>query len=138
MKEETTNTNTFSKEEVAIINAAFRLYEIVILHRAYKRGRGPNQFTKGALQAAETALARLRPPSPGADPVRVVAHFARHHSIAKAAVTSAIEDAKKAKLELWDNIRGIELSDADLKALSDESAIFKKYRSVTTLDRVIK
>jgi hypothetical protein len=51
---------------------------------------------------------------------------------------SAIEEAKKAKQEMWDNIRGIELSDADLKALSDESPIFKKYRSVTTLDTAIK
>jgi hypothetical protein len=139
MKEETTNTTAFSKEEVAIINAAFRLHEIIILHRAYKRGRhGRNQFTKGVLQAAEKALARLSPPSPGADPVRVVAHFARQHDVAKAAVMSAIEEAKKSKQVTWDNIRGIELSDADLKALSDESPIFKKYRTVTTLDRAIK
>ena len=51
---------------------------------------------------------------------------------------SAIEEAKKSKQETWDNIRGIELSDADLKDLSDESPIFKKYRTVTTLDRAIK
>jgi hypothetical protein len=130
-------TTTFSKEEIAIINAAFRLYEIVILHRAYKRGRGPNQFTKGVVQAAEKALALLSPPAPDVDPVRLVAHFARQHDIAKAAVMSAIEEAKTAKEETWNSIRGIELSDADLKSLSDGSPIFKLYRHVTALDRTI-
>lgn len=39
---------------------------------------------------------------------------------------------------MWERIRGIELSDAELKSLSDEAPIFKMYRGVTTLDRAIK
>jgi hypothetical protein len=138
MTEETNNT-TLSTEEVDIINAAFRLHEIVILHRCHKRGRsGQHQFTYGAVQSAEKALAHLRPCAPGADPVRVAAEFARLHDVARAAVRLAIEGMKKAKNELWEHIRAIELSDAELKTITDEAPIFRKYRAVTTLERAIK
>lgn len=142
MTEENTNNPTeggFSDEENAIINAAFKLHEIIILHRSYKRGlRSRHLFTRGALEAAKKALSGLRPPAPGMDPVRVVALFAKQHDVAQAATLAAIEEAEKSKQEMWERIRGIELSDAELKSLSDEAPIFKMYRGVTTLDRAIK
>src|SRR4051794_36459012 len=114
----TNNTSAFSKEDVAIINAAFRLLEIVIQHRSYKRRRGRELFTKGAIQAAANALAPLRPSVPGTDPARVAALFARDQGIAGAAVKYAIQQIKHAKQDMWDKIRTIELSDAELKSLS--------------------
>lgn len=87
--------------------------------------------------SAKNALAGLRPSVPGANPVRVAAHLAKNHDVAKAAIMSAIEEAKKRKQEMWDSLRGLELSDAGLKSLSDESPIFKMYRGVAALDRTI-
>jgi len=138
MKEETNNNTAFSKEEVAIINATFKLYEIVILHRIYKRGGGKHQFTRGALLSAKNALVGLRPSVPGTNPAWVAALLAKDHDLAKAAVLYAIEGMKKAKQEMWDAIRSIELSEAELKNLSDEAAIFKMYRSAANLDRMIR
>jgi hypothetical protein len=138
-KNENNNTNTLSKDEVALINAAFKLYEILILHRCYKRGRGGyHDFTKGAVQAAKKALTGLRVATPGVDPLLVVTHFARQEEVAQAAVKSAIEVTTKAKDELWDNIRSIELSDAERKTLSEEAPIFDMYRKATRLDRAVK
>jgi len=130
--------NALSKEEIAIINATFKLYEIVILHRIYKRGGGKHQFTKGALVSARNALAGLRPSAPGTNPVRIVAVLAKSNDLAKAATLYAIEETKKAKQETWDCIRRIELSDAELKTLTDEAPIFKLYRSAANLDGAIK
>jgi hypothetical protein len=143
MNEDNTNNNTeaktLTKEEVAIINAAFKLHEVVILHRIYKRGiRSRHLFTKGAYEAARKALSGLSYPEPGIDPVLVVGCFAKQHDVTKAAILSAIEQAEKAKREMWERIREIELSEAELKALSDEAPIFRIYRGVVTLDRAIK
>src|SRR3954470_3796935 len=132
------NKNELSKEEVAIINATFKLYEIVILHRLYKRGGGRHQFTKGALGAARNALGGLQPSVPGTNPVRIVAVLAKSNELARAAISYAIEETKKAKHEMWDSIRRIELSDAELQNLTDDAPIFRLYRSAANLDRAIK
>ncbi|QQO21813.1 hypothetical protein JJB98_18650 [Bradyrhizobium diazoefficiens] len=134
----TTIVTNFSPEEIAIIDAAFKLHEIVITHRSYKRGRrGKHPFTRGAFEQAKKALTGLLPPAPGADPARIVALFAKDTDIAKAAIKAAIERLTESRQEEWDSIHRIELSDHDLKALSDDSPIFKRYRSVTILDRAI-
>lgn len=135
----TTSDDCPSAADIAIINAAFKLYEIAIVHRSYKRSRrGKYPFTRGAFEQAKKALSGLLPPAPGADAVRVVAHFAKHPAVAKASIMAAIEQLTKSKKQEWDSIRDIELSDYDLKTLSDNSPIFQRYRSVTTLDRAIK
>ncbi|MCK1491299.1 hypothetical protein IVB14_12950 [Bradyrhizobium sp. 180] len=127
-----------SPEELAIVNAAFKLYEILIAHRAYKRGRrGKHPFTRGVFTEAKNALAGLLPHPSGLDPIGIVAHFANHPDVAKAAIMAAVERLTNSRQEEWDSIRDIELSDRDLKALSDHSPIFKRYRSVTMLDKAI-
>ncbi|WP_314948881.1 hypothetical protein [Bradyrhizobium cosmicum] len=135
---DTNINNTVSPEEIAIVNAAFRLHEIVIVHRCYKRGRGGKySYTPAAFKETKKVLARLLPPVPGADPVKIVALIARDPDVTKAAITVAIERLTKSRQEGWDNIRAIEPTDDELKSLSYDSPIFKRYRNVTVLERAI-
>lgn len=125
-----------SKEDVAIINATYKLYEIIILHRIYNRGGGKHQFTRGALASARSALVGLQPSEPGTNPVRIVALAAKNNDLAKSAILYAVEGVKKAKQEMLDKIKATELSDTELKSLSDVSPIFKMFESVTRLDKL--
>lgn len=142
MNEDTTinndTNNTISKEEAAIINAAFKLHEIVIHHRIYQRSRGRSQFTSGSLVQARKALADLQSSVPGTNPVKVAAILAKNQDAASASVKLAIEEAKQAKRKTWDRIRSIELDASEVKNLSDEAPIFQLYRIASQLDRVIR
>jgi hypothetical protein len=140
MNEETINNNNdpISKEETAIINAAFKLHEIVIQHRVYRRGRGRSQFTSGSLVQARKALADLQPSVPRTNPVKVAAILAKNQDVASASIKLAIEEAKTAKREAWDSIRSIEPDAAEMKNLSEDAPIFKLFRRASQLDRVIQ
>lgn len=137
--EDTINDNDpISKEEGAIINAAFKLHEIVIRHRIYRRGRGRSQFTSAALEQARSALANLQPSVPGTNPIKVAAILAKNQNVASASVKLAVEEAGAVKRAMWDNIRATELdATAAAKDLTEDAPIFKMFMRAKRLDQTI-
>jgi cysteine sulfinate desulfinase/cysteine desulfurase-like protein len=114
-----------SKEEVAIINAAFRLLSIVVDHRIYRRRGGRSLFTRAALEQAKLVLADLRPSTPGTNPIKVAAALASKPEIAAAAVKLAIAETKQAKRRLWDKVRAAKAD--EVQNLSETSPLFKMF-----------
>lgn len=136
--EDTINDNDpISKEEGAIINAAFKLHEIVIRHRIYRRGRGRSQFTSAALEQARSALANLQPSVPGTNPIKVAAILAKNQNVASASVKLAIEEAGAVKRAMWDNIRATELDATAVKNLTEDAPIFKMFARAKRLDQTV-
>jgi hypothetical protein len=132
------NNDATSKEEIAIMNAAFRLLEIVIQHRIYRRSRGRSQFTSGSLVQARKAPAGLQPSAPGTNPAKIAVILAENPDVARASLEFAVEQATAAKRETWESIRNVKVDEAEIKHLSENSPIFKMFRRASQLDRVIR
>jgi hypothetical protein len=132
------NSAPISKEEIAIINAAFKLHKIVIRHRIYRRTGGKSQFTWATLVQARKALASLKPSVPDTNPVQVAAILAKNEDLARASVKLVLAEAKQALRETWDSIRRTALGEAEVQNLSEESPIWKLLQRATNRKRIIR
>jgi len=132
------NEAPLPEEEQAIIDAVFRLYEITILHRLHKRSKGRHMITNGAEEAAKEVLAKLKPSESVANPCRVAAHLAKNADIAEQSVRAVIASCEKFKRRLWVAIRNVDLDQDDIDTLNDDALIFKLYRDVLKMDRIIR
>lgn len=128
--EQTINDNDpISKEETAIINAAFRLLSIVVAHKIYKRRKGRSTFTGASLEQAKLALAYLRPSAPGTNPIKVAAALASKPEFAAAAIRLAIAETKLAKGRLWEKVRAATVD--EVHNLTEASPLFKMISRLT-------
>jgi hypothetical protein len=114
---------------VAVIMTLAKLYQVVIVHRSFKRG--VNQITKGTLDDARTSLEGLPQP---AHTMRAVAQIAKVGWGAEDCRRLAVATLKKAIRKHSNELRTLPTSDAT----GDDTSARELWQDITILDVAVR